>query len=369
MQLPTLDAEPATLAGALWLEVGGPGAWHRFAHAVLKANLLFWYKRHLERRGDAEPLKPLGCACIEGLRVQLRSSRLRPTGNSPASGRCRSCRWSTRQRKSSTMRPVRRERGRGARVASGAAKVAPRGGRREGDARRAAAAAGRAREGARARPPRRRELRRRWRASLGGSDLRGAARGSVSRGWRRSSRRARARLRASVTTPRRSPRAAEAARRACAALQARLRALFAAGCAPAAKVGDSARCGGVGSAAATRAPPAAAPDFRGRSPKARLPRRWRRQWRQRRRQALIVEDRPLRGRLRRCLHEQGEDGGPQIRAACDHALAQAQLAAQLSVPGRGHPNVAEIVEIGSELGVADGAVEVFGCRCTHRCAT
>ena len=60
------------------------------------------------------------------------------------------------------------------------------------------------------------------------------------------------------------------------------------------------------------------------------------------------------------MYTNKEDGGPQIRAAYDGgALLEAQLAAQLSVPGRGHPNVAEILEIGNELGVADGAVEVF----------
>ena len=68
MQLPTLDAEPATLAGALWLQVGGKGAWHR-RHAVLKANLLFWYS-DTKDAATPTPLKPLGCACIEGLRVQ-----------------------------------------------------------------------------------------------------------------------------------------------------------------------------------------------------------------------------------------------------------------------------------------------------------
>ena len=60
MQIPTIDGEPI-LSGVLWLQPQ-KSAWHR-RHAVLRANLLFWYA------ADADA-KPLGCLCIEGLRVQ-----------------------------------------------------------------------------------------------------------------------------------------------------------------------------------------------------------------------------------------------------------------------------------------------------------
>ena len=186
------------------------------------------------------------------------------------------------------------------------------------------------------RPPRRRDLRRPRRES----EATEAALRAGSRAWRRSrGERARDGARAA---PRRAGGArrrggASRVRRAgarCAASEGALR--------KSVLVGDGARRGGGGGQAAP--PPAAAPT---RSPKARPPRRWRRQWRQRRRRAHRRRQAAPR-RLWRCLRTRRRprcllvprDGG---------ALVEAQLAMQLSVPGRGHPNVAKIAEIGNEV--------------------